>query len=218
MRRTVLAERLANFPGDETTDWSRSSGLASLTTDMLSRALGGAYGYGTDIGGYSTTAPRRPQRSSSCAGRWAALSPVFRLHGSGRSDTHTPSSYDAQTVRIYNALSRLHLKAVPVILALWRHAARTGMPVTRPLWLQYPGDRRARREDQEWLWRPERSQPRDQPVKRGAWRRRPGGRALGPLRAPGHATRRCPPAGRPTESTPRRTESAAGRPSTLSTG
>ena len=42
----------ANFPGDETTDWSRSSGLASLTPDMLNRGIGGAYGFTTDIGGF----------------------------------------------------------------------------------------------------------------------------------------------------------------------
>jgi len=42
----------ANFAGDETTDWTRSSGIASVIPDMLNRALGGAYGYTTDIGGY----------------------------------------------------------------------------------------------------------------------------------------------------------------------
>ena len=33
-----------NFPGDETTDWSQSSGLASLTRDMLNRAIGETLG------------------------------------------------------------------------------------------------------------------------------------------------------------------------------
>ena len=34
----AAAYESANFPGDETTDWSHSAGLASLTTDMLNRA------------------------------------------------------------------------------------------------------------------------------------------------------------------------------------
>lgn len=145
-----------NFPGDETTDWTHASGLASLTTDMLSRAVGGAYGFGTDIGGYfDYTSPPTTKELFLRWAEWAALSPVFRLHGSGRSGTHTPWSYDAQTVRTYNALSRLHLRAVPLIMRLWRQAARTGMPVTRPLWLEYPGDARARTQDQEWLLGPD---------------------------------------------------------------
>lgn len=68
--------------------------------------------------------------------------------------THTPWSYDAQTVRVYNALARLHLHARPLILKLWRTALRTGTPIARPLWLAYPGDRRAAAEDQEWLLGP----------------------------------------------------------------
>ncbi len=140
------------FPGDETNDWTRSSGLASLTTDMLSRAVAGSYGFGTDIGGYyDLTNPPTSKELFLRWAEWAALSPIFRLHGSGRAGTHTPWSYDAQTVRVYNQLSRLHLRAVPLILALWREADRTGIPPTRPLWLAYPRDRRAWGQDQEWL-------------------------------------------------------------------
>ncbi len=81
------------FPGDETNDWTRSSGLPSLTTDMLSRAVAGSYGYGTDIGGYYDLA--NPPTSKELFLRWAewaALSPIFRLHGSGKAGTHTPWS------------------------------------------------------------------------------------------------------------------------------
>jgi alpha-glucosidase (family GH31 glycosyl hydrolase) len=142
----------ANFPGDETTDWTPSSGLASSTPDMLNRAIGGAYGFGTDIGGYFdlTTPPTTKELFLRWA-EWAALSPVFRLHGAGPTGTHTPWSFDEQTVRVYERLSRLHLKAVPLILRLWRKAARTGVPPTRPLWLTYPHDPTARAQDQEWL-------------------------------------------------------------------
>jgi alpha-glucosidase (family GH31 glycosyl hydrolase) len=142
----------ANFPGDETTDWTKSSGLASSTPDMLNRAVGGAFGYGTDIGGYFdlTTPPTTKELFIRWA-EWAALSPVFRLHGAGPTGTHTPWSFDDETVRIYNDLSRLHLKAVPLILRLWKKADRTGVPPTRPLWLAYPHDRLARAQEQEWL-------------------------------------------------------------------
>jgi alpha-glucosidase len=142
----------ANFPGDETTDWSHSSGLASLTSDMLNRAVDGAYGYGTDIGGYFdiTTPPTTRQLFLRWA-EWAALSPVFRLHGAGLTGTHTPWSFGAATAREYDRLSDLHLRAAPLIERLWHEADRTGMPVTRPLWLAFPGDRTDWSEDQEWM-------------------------------------------------------------------
>ncbi len=146
----------ANFPGDESTDWTHASGLRSLITDMLNRAVGGAYGYGSDIGGYLDLGT--PATSKELFLRWAelaALTPVFRLHGSVIAGTHTPWSYDAQTVRIYNGLSRLHLAAAKLILRLWRQAARTGIPVTRPLWLAYPRDRHAAGQEQEWLLGPD---------------------------------------------------------------
>ncbi len=146
----------ANFPGDETTDWSRASGLASQTTDMLNRAIGGAYGFGTDIGGYFDVGyPRTTKELFLRWAEWAALSPVFRLHGSVLAGTHTPWSYDQQTVRVYEALTRLHRRARPLIMRLWRQADRTGMPVARPLWLAYPNDRRAAQQDQEWLLGPD---------------------------------------------------------------
>jgi alpha-glucosidase (family GH31 glycosyl hydrolase) len=142
-----------NFAGDNTTDWSRSFGIGSVVPDMLNRSVGGLYGFATDIGGYFDVGPYEPTTKELFL-RWAelaALSPHFRLHGSAGAGTHTPWSYDAETVQIYNVLSRLHLRARPLILRLWRDAVRTGMPVTRPLWLAAPGDAEAARADQEWL-------------------------------------------------------------------
>jgi alpha-glucosidase (family GH31 glycosyl hydrolase) len=141
-----------NFPGDESTDWSHAAGLASLTPDMLNRAIDGAYGFATDIGGYfDYTTPATTKELILRWAEWAALSPIFRLHGSARAGTHTPWSYDRQTVDTYRALSLLHERATPLILRLWQWADETGIPPTRPLWLEFPGDRRAVSQQQEWM-------------------------------------------------------------------
>nr|MDQ5807779.1 hypothetical protein [Actinomycetota bacterium] len=147
----------SNFPGDETTDWSRSSGLASLTTDMLNRGMGGLFGYMTDIGGYFDIGPYQPTTKELFIrwAEWAALSPQFRLHGSVGAGTHTPWSFDEETVQVYNALSRLHLAARPLILSLWREGVETGVPIARPLYLHHPGDPEAVAQDQEWLLGPD---------------------------------------------------------------
>jgi alpha-glucosidase (family GH31 glycosyl hydrolase) len=141
-----------NFPGDETTDWTRSSGIASVIPDMLNRAVGGAFGFSTDIGGYLDL--NSPATTKELFLRWAeltALTPFFRLHGSLLAGTHTPWRYDTETVRIYKRLTRLHQRAERLILRLWHTGTRTGMPPTRPLWLAAPGDARAAREDQAWM-------------------------------------------------------------------
>ncbi len=146
-----------NFAGDETTNWSEASGLASLTRDMLNRAVGGAYGYSTDIGGYYDLGPGRQVTSRELFIRWAewaALSPLFRLHGA-LSVEHTPWSKQIHAVGIYRELSRLHVSAEPLISALWKQADETGMPVTRPLYLAYPDDPQAASADQEWLLGPD---------------------------------------------------------------
>jgi alpha-glucosidase (family GH31 glycosyl hydrolase) len=151
-----VAYENATWPGDEPTDWSRSAGLAAQATDMLNRGIAGAYGFGTDIGGYFDVggSPTSKELFLRWA-EWAALTPIFRLHGSVAAGTHTPWSYDSQTVRIYRRLSRLHIAALPLTARLWRRAARTGMPIARPLWLAVPGDPVAARQDQEWMLGPD---------------------------------------------------------------
>ncbi len=144
-----------NFPGDETTDWSQSSGLASLTRDMLNRAIGGAYGYSTDIGGYDDFGiPKTTRELFIRWAEWAALSPIFRLHGAVLHE-HTPWASGIRAVGLYRELSKLHISAQPLIYSLWRDADETGIPVTRPLYLEYPADPQAAEQDQEWLLGPD---------------------------------------------------------------
>jgi hypothetical protein len=124
---------------------------------MLNRAVGGAYGYNADIGGYFDVGPY-PETTKELLLRWAewsALSPIFRLHGAASAGTHAPWTFDAETVRIYNRISELRIAMAPLIGRLWREAARTGVPPTRPLWLAFPGDAEAAKQDQEWMLGPD---------------------------------------------------------------
>lgn len=147
---------VATFPGDETTDFGKASGLASLTPDMLNRGVGGNYGYTTDIGGYEDllTGKTTPELLLRWA-EWAALSPVFRLHGSATAGTHMPWDYDAATLKAYQRIAALREKVAPLVGRLWTQARQTGIPITRPLWLEYPNDPQAASQDQEWLLGPD---------------------------------------------------------------
>src|SRR5207253_3160770 len=75
-------------------------------------------------------------------------------HGSGLAGTHMPWTYDAQALRVYKSMAALHRRARPLLARLWRSARRTGIPPTRPLWLQFPRDARAAVQDQEWMLGP----------------------------------------------------------------
>ena len=73
--------------------------------------------------------------------------PPARLRARGNAHTLV---LRPQTVNVYRALSLLHEHAAPLILRLWKQADTTGIPPTRPLWLEFPGDRRAAAQQQEW--------------------------------------------------------------------
>jgi alpha-glucosidase len=151
------ASESAEFPGDETVDWQRATGLPSIVPDMLNRAVGGAPGFTTDIGGYAQfTAqdPIMPPTSRELFVRWseaAALTPFFRVHNSGLDGVRMPWDFDRATLRAWIAMARLHRRAEPLILRLWRSFVRTGIPMTRPLWLADPAGARGPRGDDEWL-------------------------------------------------------------------
>jgi alpha-D-xyloside xylohydrolase len=146
----------ANFPGDETSDYQRSSGLPSLATDMLNRGLGGSVGFTTDIGGYFDGSAQAQQTVDaellSRWTEWSALTPFFRVHNSCCTQgTRMPYDYGDEGVARWRRMADLHDEALPYIRALWREAARTGMPIARPLWLAFPGDPKAVVQDQQWM-------------------------------------------------------------------
>lgn len=149
----------SNFPGDETTDWSRASGLASLTTDMLSRAVGGSFGYDTDIGGFiDVHVPPTTEELFIRWAQWAALSTGGRVHNSVTNGVRMPWSFstDGPALELFGKAAQLKLDATPLIRALWEEGqTTTGLPPTRPMWLQYPDDPEARKQDQQWMLGPD---------------------------------------------------------------
>jgi alpha-glucosidase (family GH31 glycosyl hydrolase) len=133
------AHEMGSFPGDETVDWGGASGLRSEAPDMLNRAVGGAFGFTADIGGYldNLTGPASEELYNRWT-EWAALSPYFRVHNSASAGTRMPWFYGAATLARWKAMAALHQRALPLIRSLWRKGRRTGIPPTRPMWLGAP--------------------------------------------------------------------------------
>ncbi len=144
----------ATFPGDETNDWDRGTGLPSLVPDLLNRAIGGAYGFSLDIGGYADfrfVGSDWRQTTPELFLRFAELSAFtthFRVHNSALGGVKMPWSFDRATLRRWTALARLHRRLEPELLRLWRRATRDATPITRPVWLVDPAAPRARWDDE----------------------------------------------------------------------
>ena len=137
----------ANFPGDETTDWSSSSGIASLTPDMLNRASAAPTASPPTSAATSTSALQRDHEGAvhplGPVGGALADVPRPRLGRSPASTCRGPTT--RRPCSVYKRSRACTAAPVPLIMRLWKRAKRTGIPITRPLWLAYPRDERAAR-------------------------------------------------------------------------
>jgi alpha-glucosidase (family GH31 glycosyl hydrolase) len=147
----------AQFPGDETVDWSMDTGLPSIVPDMLNRAVTGAPGFTTDIGGYAqfrVESPFMPATGPELFTRWsqaAALTPFFRVHNSGLTGAMMPWDFGPEVLGNWKQMAELHNRARPLVRRLWKRFLETGVPMTRPLWLVDPKAARSPRADDQWL-------------------------------------------------------------------
>jgi alpha-glucosidase len=126
--------------GDSDTDWDPADGLASVVPQAIAAGLLGHAFYATDIGGYMTFGLTRPSTRELYL-RWAelgALLPVMRTHHGTARPRNWNWRRDADTLRLFARLARLHMLLYPYLGALAEEAAETGLPLVRPLFLHDP--------------------------------------------------------------------------------
>jgi alpha-D-xyloside xylohydrolase len=121
-------------------------GLQEAIHDGLSAGVAGYAVWGSDTGGYGATA------SAEVFVRWAqfsAVSPVFEVGGTGQNATFW--NYGTPTVNAFRDAAVLHYELFPYLFELAREAHATGLPILRPLALEYPADAAAWTQDLEVL-------------------------------------------------------------------
>ncbi|MCY0879885.1 MAG: glycoside hydrolase [Firmicutes bacterium] len=142
--------------GDSDTDWDRADGLPTVVPQALSAGLSGFPLWSTDIAGYMTLGLTRPSTKELYL-RWTelgALLPVMRTHHGTARPRNWRWDRDDETTRLFARYARLHVLLLPYWHHLLQIAHRTGLPLVRPVYLEYP-DLRYARENREYLLGPD---------------------------------------------------------------
>ena len=124
----------ATWTGDNVSSWAH---LNLSTTQLVSLGLSGFAYAGDDIGGFAGDAP-----SADLLTRWievGAFNPIFR--------DHYQKDKPAQEVWVHGpeheAIRRRYIeeryRLMPYLYALADENSRTGLPIMRPVFLEYPG-------------------------------------------------------------------------------
>lgn len=124
----------ASWTGDNTADRSH---LAVTIPQLLNLGLSGYPFNGADVGGF-VGCP-----DAELFAEWmelGALQPFFRNHSGKEACRREPWLFGAAVeARARKAVERRY-RLLPYLYTLFEEASRTGLPVMRPLWLEYPSD------------------------------------------------------------------------------
>ena len=141
---TTGGQRLpVHWGGDST---STFESMAETLRGGLSLACSGFGFWSHDIGGFEGTPDPAVFK------RWVAfglLGTHSRFHGSG--SYRVPWAFDEEAVDVTRVFTRLKLSLMPYLYQLGLDASATGVPVMRPMVLEFPGDRGAEYLDRQYM-------------------------------------------------------------------
>lgn len=122
------------WTGDNQSNWAD---LRLSPGQLLSLALSGMSFVGTDIGGFGGDCP------SELMNRWiefGVFSPFCRNHCAVANFYQEPYVFDAKTLANYRQWVYFRYRIVPYFYDLFYEHSQSGLPVLRPLFLEYPSD------------------------------------------------------------------------------
>ncbi|WP_408008163.1 alpha-glucosidase [Pseudalkalibacillus sp. A8] len=132
------------WAGDQSVDWSLDDGLASVIPAALSAGMTGCGIHHSDIGGY--TSLHGNKRSKELLLRWvemAAFTPVMRTHEGNRPDDCFQYDGDDETLEHFVKMTNVYVSLAPYMKGLVKQNAEEGIPVQRPLFMEYEEDSRS---------------------------------------------------------------------------
>jgi sulfoquinovosidase len=144
--------------GDPTTVWG-FDGLRSAVTQALTIGMSGVARWGSDIGGYTSFGDAE-RLTRELLHRWiefGAVSAVMRTKRSGIAipGYERPQVFDRASLQIWRRYTKLHTQLYPYLQAADAAYRSSGMPVMRHGLLTHPGDKRAIRAHDQFLFGPD---------------------------------------------------------------
>lgn len=135
----------AVWTGDNQAEWSH---LKISIPMLLSLGIGGIPFVGADVGGFF----RNPEEELLI--RWyqmGAFSPFFRAHAHLDTKRREPWLFGEETKTIIRDAIRLRYKMLPYWYTVFLEHTRTGKPILRPLWAEFPDDKYLLQEETEFM-------------------------------------------------------------------
>jgi alpha-glucosidase len=124
----------AVWTGDNRSFWEH---LAMAIPMLLNMGLSGVAFAGADVGGFAHHA------SGELLVRWTQMGtffPFFRNHSALDTVRQEPWRFGEEVEEICRKYIKLRYRLMPYLYSLFREAVKTGLPVIRPLVLEYPED------------------------------------------------------------------------------
>ena len=135
----------AVWTGDNMAKWEH---LRASVPMILSAAMAGLPFVGADVGGFFGNP------STELLVRWyqvAAYQPFFRAHAHLESKRREPWLFGEATTQLIRSAIASRYKILPYIYTTFRDTAETGLPVMRPLFMEFPTDVGVLDCEDEWL-------------------------------------------------------------------
>lgn len=125
----------AVWTGDNYAGWEH---LALSIPMLANMSVSGVPFVGADVGGF------QDMPSGELYARWlqaAALTPFLRSHSVGWVGNKEPWAFGDEFTKINRETVELRYQFLPYLYTLFREHERTGAPVMRPLWFEFPNDK-----------------------------------------------------------------------------
>jgi alpha-glucosidase (family GH31 glycosyl hydrolase) len=129
------------FTGDQVRSWDTKLGLPSVVPAVLNGSLSGWPYWGPDIAGFFPGAVQGPGEKELWI-RWVevgAMMPAMR-DMDGAMDNPVNLWTDGETLAVFRAYAKLHTAIKPYLYRYAGIAHDQGLPIVRPLFLNYPGE------------------------------------------------------------------------------
>ena len=139
----------ATWTGDNLATWNH---ISMSTPMLLNMGLSGYPLVGDDIGGFGSSPP------ADLLTRWyevGAFNPIYRNHAAKGTADHEPWASGPEHEAIRKKYIEMRYRFLPYIYTLVEETTRTGLPMMRPVFLEYPQSQEFYGDDHDFLFGPD---------------------------------------------------------------